>query len=164
MTTIRETGLEERGAILALYPLAFPEEDLTGLVAALLETGGVLSLGAYADGLAGHAIFTRCGTGALLGPVAVDPARQKAGIGSALVRGGFDRLAARGVSQVFVLGDPGYYGRFGFEAERRVTPPYPLPTEWDGAWQSVVLEDRDRVPAGPLVVPEAWRDEALWLP
>ncbi|MEY8842115.1 N-acetyltransferase, partial [Cribrihabitans sp. XS_ASV171] len=77
---------------------------------------------------------------------------------------GLDRLAAEGVRQVFVLGNPGYYGRFGFEAERQVTPPYPLPEAWGGAWQSLVLEGREPLPAGPLEVPGPWRNEAFWLP
>jgi hypothetical protein len=43
------------------------------------------------------------------------------------------------VGKVLVLGDPAYYGRFGFAKETAIQPPYPLPEAWDGAWQSLVL-------------------------
>ena len=49
-----------------------------------------------------------------LAPLAVDPARQRRGIGLALVHEGLAQLRARGESIVFVLGDPVYYRRFGF--------------------------------------------------
>lgn len=49
-----------------------------------------------------------------LGPMAVTPARQRSGIGSALVREGLDRCVALGIQVVAVLGHPEYYPRFGF--------------------------------------------------
>jgi putative acetyltransferase len=51
-----------------------------------------------------------------LAPVGVAPTRQRQGIGGALVRAGLARLKDRGERLVFVLGDPAYYGRFGFAA------------------------------------------------
>ncbi len=50
-----------------------------------------------------------------LAPLAVAPAAQRQGVGSVLVRRGLDRLRERGETLVFVLGDPAYYGRFGFD-------------------------------------------------
>jgi putative acetyltransferase len=49
-----------------------------------------------------------------LAPMAVAPARQRQGIGSALVREGLDRCRQLGFDAVVVLGHPGYYPRFGF--------------------------------------------------
>ena len=49
-----------------------------------------------------------------LAPVGVSPSLQRKGIGSALIRDGFTRLKDRAERLVFVLGDPAYYGRFGF--------------------------------------------------
>lgn len=52
-----------------------------------------------------------------LAPLAVDPAQQRRGIGSALTREGLTQLRALGESIVFVLGDTVYYRRFGFSVE-----------------------------------------------
>ncbi len=49
-----------------------------------------------------------------LGPLSVRPDRQGEGIGSALVRNGLEQLRSRGAEGCVVLGDPAYYGRFGF--------------------------------------------------
>lgn len=58
-----------------------------------------------------------------LGPVAVAPPRQGAGIGSALIRAVLDRLRARGAAGCVLVGAPGYYRRFGFEACARLVLP-----------------------------------------
>lgn len=169
---IRETGPDDIARVLALYPHVFPEEDLRPVVSALLGGGWeVLSLAAF-DGRAvlAHVLFTICGTvdsdrsAALLGPLAVLPARQRRGSGSALVRAGLARLEKRGVRQVLVLGDPGYYRRFGFSPERRVLPPFPIPGGWADAWQSLPLAAGEPLAAGRLVLPEPWMAPALWGP
>ena len=49
-----------------------------------------------------------------LGPMAVTPAHQRQGVGSALVCAGLDRCKELGVGAVVVLGHPTYYPRFGF--------------------------------------------------
>lgn len=167
---VRESQPSDLAAIETLYPDAFPDEDLLPVVRDLLkEDAIVLSLVAMADGaLAGHVVFTECGLAgrpdkvALLGPLAVASARQRRGIGSALVRAGLQHLEAAGTSQVYVLGDPAYYGRFGFESDDGVAPPYPLPEEWQGAWQSLGLGGNKPPLQGELSVPRPWRQAALW--
>lgn len=49
----------------------------------------------------------------LIGPIAVSPSRQRQGIGTALMAEALRRLRAtsRGAA---LVGDPAYYGRFGF--------------------------------------------------
>ena len=49
-----------------------------------------------------------------LGPVSVRPGRQRSGIGSDLIREGLRRLREMGAGGCVLLGDPAYYGRFGF--------------------------------------------------
>jgi putative acetyltransferase len=49
-----------------------------------------------------------------LGPVAVVSDRQRHGIGSALIEAGLTQLRVRGSRGCVVLGEPGYYRRFGF--------------------------------------------------
>ncbi len=51
----------------------------------------------------------------LLGPLAVDPDHQGEGIGRALINEGLNRARMRGYGLVLLVGDPAYYGRFGFE-------------------------------------------------
>lgn len=62
-----------------------------------------------------------------LGPVSVMPAHQRMGIGSALVRSGLRRLRERGAAGCVVLGDPAYYGRFGFAPAPGLIYPGPPP-------------------------------------
>ncbi|MEO3434353.1 N-acetyltransferase [Inquilinus sp. CAU 1745] len=55
-----------------------------------------------------------------LGPIAVRPDRQGRGIGAALVRAGLDRLKALDAAGCVLLGEPAFYGRFGFKADSRL--------------------------------------------
>ena len=49
-----------------------------------------------------------------LGPVSVRPDRQRTGIGIALIETGLSRLRERGAAGCVLIGDPAYYGPFGF--------------------------------------------------
>ena len=51
----------------------------------------------------------------LLGPLAVDPARRSEGVGQALVDHGLAKAASLGYRATILIGDPNYYGRFGFD-------------------------------------------------
>jgi putative acetyltransferase len=168
----RDSLPNDVASIEKLYRDAFPDEDLLPLVRELQREGpSVVSLVGIAEkALVGHVVFTTCSIVgrsdkvALLGPLAVAPAWQRQGIGSAIVRVGLRRLENADTSQVYVLGDPAYYRRFGFEPDDRVTPPYHLPEEWRGAWQSLTLCG-DKPPLyGKLSVPQPWRKQALWAP
>jgi putative acetyltransferase len=50
-----------------------------------------------------------------LAPIAVAASVRRRGVGGTLVRDGLTLLAERGEQLVFVLGDPAYYRRFGFD-------------------------------------------------
>ena len=170
--TIRPTTPADLPPLEALYAAAFPEEDLLPLVRALMaEPSGVMSLVAEEGGaLAGHVAFTMCGIegqdvrAALLGPLCAAPDRQGRGIGSALVKAGLERLRADGVTAVLVLGDPAYYGRFGFAAGHVIAAPYDLPPEYMAGWQALALSPDGALPQGRLEVPPVWQVPALWLP
>ncbi len=167
---IRETIAEDFAKVLSLYPLAFPDEELRPVVSALMEGEyDVLSMAAFeSDELVAHVLFTRfdqpqqgqrC---ALLAPLGVIPSHQKKGLGSLIVRAGLEQLTELSVGAVFVLGDPTYYQRFGFEPDRQVLPPYPIPQEYADAWQSMLLTKPFALEAGPIALPEPWLDPALW--
>jgi predicted N-acetyltransferase YhbS len=51
-----------------------------------------------------------------LGPISVTPSRQGQGIGAALMNAALAELRRLGGQGCVVLGDPAYYGRFGFAA------------------------------------------------
>ncbi len=54
----------------------------------------------------------------LLGPLAVDHRYRKRGVGSALMQRALRDAGKRGHHAVLLVGDPAYYGRFGFSAEK----------------------------------------------
>jgi predicted N-acetyltransferase YhbS len=54
----------------------------------------------------------------LLGPLAVDPSHEGKGIGGALMRAALAEARDRGHGAILLVGDPEYYERFGFFAEK----------------------------------------------
>ncbi|MBS1180332.1 MAG: acetyltransferase [Proteobacteria bacterium] len=88
-----------------------------------LRAAGALVLSLVAAGAAGeivgHAGFSPVETDMPgrwfgLGPLSVRPGEQRTGVGSALVRAGLAELATMGAAGVVLVGEPAYYGRFGF--------------------------------------------------
>lgn len=103
----------------------FSEQTEHLIVDALREQGALtLSLVASEDGhIIGHIAFSPVRINDNfdgwygLGPVSVSPNVQNRGTGSALVREGMRRMKEEKKAQgIVLLGDPGYYSRFGFEA------------------------------------------------
>jgi len=81
------------------------------------------------DDVTGHVLCTRGYVADVpvlaLGPLGVRPDRQRAGVGSALMHAVLGAGDALGEPLVALLGDPGYYARFGFRLSReyQITPP-----------------------------------------
>ena len=169
---IRESLSADLDAIESLYPAAFPDEDLLPVVKDLLPDTAVTTsiIGEIDSQLVGHVIFSKCGvtgsliSASLLAPLAVTPERQGQGIGSALVRAGLRKLKDNDVRVVCVLGDPAFYGRLGFRSGSSIEPPFRLPAEYEGAWQSQTLSDSEEEYSGKLSVPEQWQQRSLWMP
>ncbi|MFZ1681403.1 MAG: N-acetyltransferase, partial [Rhizobiaceae bacterium] len=82
----------------------------------------------------------------------------------ALLRAGLEGMAGRGAAKALVLGDPAYYGRFGFTPERDIATPCPIPPEWRDAWQSLALGPGSETIRGTLAPPAPWMRPALWMP
>jgi putative acetyltransferase len=74
----------------------------------------------------------------VLGPIAVLPDRQRAGIGGVLMRRAIGAAVARAAPAIALLGHETYYPRFGFEPARRLglDPPHPWP---DANWMVLLL-------------------------
>ncbi|MGI5156341.1 GNAT family N-acetyltransferase [Microbispora sp. CA-102843] len=107
----------------------------------------------YAGGIAGHVVCTRAHVEAVpvlgLGPLAVHPAHQRRGVGSAVVHAALGAAEALGEPLVALLGDPAYYSRFGFEHSEThgVTAPDP---KWGEFFQVRVFERPVPPPRGPF--------------
>jgi putative acetyltransferase len=101
------------------------------IVNALRRAGKLsLSLVAEADGaLMGHVAISPVSISGGssgwfgLGPISVLPQYQRQGIGSRLMREALYILRERGASGCVVLGEPAYYGRFGFQADPNLVLP-----------------------------------------
>lgn len=118
--SVRDARPADRDAIRAVVEASFGGPAEADLVDALNDSGdAAISLVAAAGGeIAGHILFSRLEApfpALALAPVSVVPDRQGKGIGATLIRAGLDRARAGGWRGVFVLGDPAYYGKFGFD-------------------------------------------------
>jgi putative acetyltransferase len=124
IVTVRSEEPGDFAPVRVVHESAFPSAAEAALVDALRASGRLtVSLVAEVEGrVVGHIAFspvTVAGglAGVGLAPVAVVPAWQRRGVGSQLVRAGLDACARlpdalQGV--VVVLGEPEWYGRFGF--------------------------------------------------
>ena len=129
-----ETGADH-AAIRAVVDAAFAQAPYASgtesrIVEALRRDDALsISLVADIDGrVAGHVAVSPVSiAGATgwhgLGPVAVAPAEQGHGIGSALVQAALSELRTAGSLGCVVLGEPGYYARFGFDAVEGLSYP-----------------------------------------
>jgi len=123
----------DHGAIFKLVAAAFGRADEARIIDRLRLDGAVLVelVALEAGEIVGCLMFSRMVVRperfiAGLGPLAVSPPLQRAGIGSALCRAGVEAIRALGAQAIVVLGHPTYYSRFGFstDAAARLRSPY----------------------------------------
>ena len=124
---VRVARPEDVPAMDALLRASFPAADEALLVQRLCMDGDmVLAMVAEEAGaLAGVAVFSRMTVevarkpiaAVALAPLATAPTHRQHGVAEALVAAGHDRLRDAQVMLSFVLGDPAYYGRFGYAAD-----------------------------------------------
>lgn len=130
MIVVRAETHEDAGAVRRVNELAFGRASEAELVDALrADARPYLSLVAEEHGrVVGHIFFSPVGLepeerGLLamgLGPMAVLPERQGAGVGSRLVRAGLEECRRAGCGLVVLVGHPAYYPRFGFAPASRL--------------------------------------------
>ncbi len=142
---IRSEQAGDHAAIAEVNREAFGQEGEPRLVAALRDSEGFdpsLSVVALREcAVVGHILFTPIdiveakanvpARAIALAPMAVLPAFQRQGIGSALVRAGLEVCGLAGYRMVVVLGHAEYYPRFGFTlaCECGVRAPFDVPDE-----------------------------------
>ena len=139
---IRSETPADREEIEAMTASAFLNAPHTShaeqyIIAALRRAGKLsVSLLAEADGrLIGHIAISPVSISDStpgwfgLGPISVLPQYQRQGIGSRLMREALRILSKRRASGCVVLGEPEYYGRFGFRADPDLVLPG-IPAEY----------------------------------
>lgn len=143
MVLIRDERAVDVSAIHSLHVSSFPSEGEAWLVDRLRAAGRLsASLVAEVGGaVVGHIAFSpvTSATGAVgagLAPVAVAESHRRQGIAASLVHAGLKACRAVGFGWVVVLGEPEYYGRFGF----RPAAEFGLCDEYHGGAAFQVLE------------------------
>lgn len=134
--TIRKERPEDVAAIARVVEEAFHSHPYSNqtehILVDRLRSAGVLSVSLVAvlDGaLVGHIAFSPVTIDGKpcrwfgLAPVSVQPAHQGEGIGSMLIRAGLAELERLGCDGCVLLGEPAYYGRFGFRVREGVNLP-----------------------------------------
>ena len=130
MVETRAETEDDYDAIDDVLRAAFKQDVEARLVELLRDSdSSVIALVAVtANEVVGHIVFSpviverapKAFRALALGPVAVLPEFQGNGIGAKLIRDGLAMCRTSGYDAVVVLGDPGYYSRFGFtKASRR---------------------------------------------
>ncbi len=163
---VRAATAADAGVIEGVHRGAFGAQgdeivDLVRRLAGDPTAAPVLSLVADDHGdVLGHVLFSAARVepdparrrARILAPLAVAPAAQGRGVGGALVRAGLARLDADGIDLVFVLGDPAYYGRFGFRPAGPVglAAPHALVPAYADAWMVRPRGDAGPPGRGPL--------------
>src|SRR5918999_3749119 len=122
---IRSVAQDEIKLVCFVHRVAFNRLEEPRLVQLLHAAGKTpISLAAHFAGrIVGHVLFSPmildppkpCLGMVGLAPVGVLPEHQGRGIGSHLIREGLLACGEAGYGAAVVLGEPGYYGRFGFE-------------------------------------------------
>ena len=151
--TVRRERVGDEEPLRAVHRAAFArggggEPVEVGLVDALRADPAWLphlSLVAVVDiEIVGHVVATRAtvdGVPALgLGPIGVLPVFQGRGVGTALTYALLGAAQARDETLVVLLGEPAYYGRFGFVAASELGVGAPDPA-WGGYFQALALSD-----------------------
>ena len=121
---VRPEQAEDARAVWTVHEAAFGRPDEAKLVARLRqEARPCVSLVAEVAGrVIGHVLFSPVTIEGVRGdlpagalaPVGVLPDEQGRGAGAALIRAGIGASRTLGWRLLFVLGNPVYYGRFGF--------------------------------------------------
>jgi putative acetyltransferase len=114
----------DAAAIHAVHTSAFSTDAEARLVDELRKNAhaSVSMVAVLEDGIIGHVLFSpvsiepnsTSARGAGLAPVGVRPEHQRQGVGGELIQAGIEECRRAAFDFIVVLGEPGYYRRFGF--------------------------------------------------
>ena len=158
MIAIQPAGAGDVPAIDALLRETFAAPDEANLLRDLCVEGSMVLVFVAreeeSEALIGTVAFSRMDVrvgaksvqAVALSPIAVAPQYREQGVAEALIRAGLERLEAAGVVLCFVVGDPAFYGRFGFDADLAsgFTTPYAGPNFMALALQGGLIPCGDR--------------------
>ncbi len=166
--TVRPESPDDYASIAAVVEAAMRPNEvrLVELIRASERYVPDLALVAEQDGaVVGHAMFsyvTLRGEEEFdvleLAPVAVEPAWQNRGIGSALIREGIERAEVRREPLIAVLGHASYYPRFGFEPARGFGIDPPSSETPDANFMVLRLSGYEERYRGQIAYPPAFDD------
>jgi putative acetyltransferase len=176
MTCIRAETAGDADGVRTVVSDAFGGSEVAELLDDLRDSVAWVDLSFVAeegDEIVGHVSYTRGWLDApgslvevlVLSPLSVRRERQRAGIGSRLVRTTLRTLTARLEPLVFLEGDPRYYSRLGFVAGTQLEFTSPSVRIPGPAFQVITLPGYDPGSMrGALVYPDVWwRHDAVGL-
>ena len=162
IVAIRPESDSDRAAIAAVNAAAFPTAGEAKLVDRLRLDGDLLlSLVATKDdAVVGHVAFSRLtvaqgderSKAVALGPAAVLPRWQRRGLGTALIARGLEMLEAQGEALMFVLGEPAFYRRFGFDVGEAAG----FTSDYSGPYFQLLRLDDSKAASGRVHYPSAF--------
>ncbi len=155
--SIRNEKESDSERISEVITLAFENDPISDKreaeIVRLMREDSALSISLVAetkDDIVGHIAFSRvtidgeCIDWYGLAPISIDPEFQGKGIGSQLVNEGVKLLKEMNAKGCVLLGEPDYYGRFGFKANAQLILPG-VPAEY---FQALPLGDS--IPSGTV--------------
>ena len=143
-TSLRKASEHDLPAVLQLHRAVFPAGEVEQILQVVTELWSVSSdathsalhwvITAPRQTILGHLSLSSITTqdnqmlGWILAPLAVAPAKQGQGLGSELVHHAIGQAMNSHQPRILVYGDPGFYGRFGFDQQQAIhcKPPFAL--------------------------------------
>ena len=152
ISSLRKASEQDLPAVLQLHRAAFPAGEVEQIIQVVNElwtdttdeTHSALHwvITAPKQTIVGHLSLSSITTqnsqmvGWILAPLAVAPAQQDQGLGSESMHHAIGHAMNSPQPRILVYGDPGFYGRFGFDQQQAIhfKPPFALtqPMGWQG--------------------------------
>jgi putative acetyltransferase len=171
--TIRAQVPEDRPVVATLIASAFGDRDVADLDRALDgQARGVAYVASLGEHIVGHVRVTwgwldtreQLVDILVLSPCSVAPARQRQGVGRALVAQAVAAAEELGAPVLVLEGDPSFYSRCGFVAAAEVNIYPPSTRIPDRAFQAVGLPGLQPWMSGRVVYPDVfWQYDAVGL-